>query len=93
VVNAIHKQQFRANQRRRNEVEGVLGSGKRKNSCELIMARLASVSEASISMSFLVMCAEKILKLRRLFFVLIYDWFYRLLRLYCLVVKHWDVCG
>jgi IS5 family transposase len=39
-INAAHKQQLSADQRRRNEVEGCFGSGKRKYSLELIMARL-----------------------------------------------------
>ena len=34
---------------------------------KLIMARLISVAEGTISMAFLVMCAEKILRLLRLF--------------------------
>jgi len=69
VINEIHKQQLSADQRRRNEVEGVFGSGKRKYSLRLIMARLAKGAETSISMSFLVMCAQKIRRLLRLFFV------------------------
>jgi len=73
-VNAVHKQQLSADQRRRNEVEGVFGSGKRKYSLELIMARLPRGAETSISMAFLVMCAEKVLRLLRLFFVTIYTW-------------------
>lgn len=36
------------------------------------MARLANGDATSISMSFLVMCAEKILKLLRLFFVFLF---------------------
>jgi hypothetical protein len=40
------------------------------------MARLPKGVETSISMGFLVMCAEKILRLLRLFFVTIYVWFY-----------------
>lgn len=40
------------------------------------MARLTKVAETSISMGFLVMRAEKILKLLRLFFVTIFAWFY-----------------
>jgi len=79
-VNAAQKQQLSADQRRRNEVEGVFGSGKRKYSLKLIMARLTHGAETSISMAFLVMCAEKILRLLRLFFVLIFAWFYSLLR-------------
>jgi hypothetical protein len=67
-INATHKQQLSADQRRRNEVEGVFGSGKRKYSLKLIMARLAHGAATSISMSFLVMCVEKILRLLRLFF-------------------------
>jgi hypothetical protein len=74
-VNAAHKQQLSADQRKRNEVEGVFGSGKRKYSLQLIMARLPKCAETSISMAFLVMCAEKILRLLRLFFVTIYAWF------------------
>ena len=74
-VNAAHKQQLSADQRRRNEVEGVFGSGKRKYSLQLIMARLPKGSESSISMAFLVMCAEKILRLLRFFLIVIYAWF------------------
>ena len=73
-VNAAHKQQLRADQRRRNEVEGVFGSGKRKYSLQLIMARLPKGAETTISMAFLVMCAEKILRLLCLFFVTFYAW-------------------
>jgi hypothetical protein len=74
-INAAHKQQLSSDQRRRNEVEGVFGSGKRKYSLQLIMARLPIGAETTISMAFLVMCAEKILRLLRLFFVAIYVWF------------------
>jgi hypothetical protein len=73
-VNAAHKQLLSADQRRRNEVEGCFGSGKRKYSLKLIMPRLAKGAETSICMAFLVMCAEKIRRLLRLFFVLIFAW-------------------
>ena len=49
------KQQLSADQRRRNEVEGCFGSGKRKYSLDLIMARLPKGAEALISMAFVVM--------------------------------------
>ncbi|MFN6338858.1 MAG: IS5 family transposase [Cyanobacteriota bacterium] len=74
-ISAAHKQQLRADQRKRNEVEGCFGSGKRKYSLNLIMARLSQGAETLISMSFLVMCAEKILRLLRLFFITICAWF------------------
>ncbi|WP_432786015.1 transposase [Cyanobium sp. BSA11S] len=64
-----------ADQRRRNEVEGGFGSGKRNYSLDLIMARLAKGAETSIAMASVVMCAEKIRRLLRLFFVTIFDWF------------------
>jgi transposase, IS5 family len=70
-MSAAHKQQLSADQRRRNEVEGYFGSGKRKYSLDLIMARLSKGAENSISMAFVVMCAEKIRWLLRLFFVTI----------------------
>ena len=57
-------------------MEGIFGSGKRKYSLRLIMARLTKGAETSISMAFLVMCAEKILRLLRLYFVTILTWFY-----------------
>lgn len=38
------------------------------------MARLIRGAETSISMAFLVMCVEKILRLIRLFFVLFLAW-------------------
>ena len=52
-------------------MEGCFGSGKRKYSLDLIMARLPKGSENTISMAFVVMCAEKIWRLLRLFFVAI----------------------
>jgi IS5 family transposase len=39
------------------------------------MTRLSKGAETLISMSFLVMCAEKILRLLRLFFITIRAWF------------------
>ena len=75
-INAVHNQQPSADQRRRNEVEGVFGSGKRKYSLRLIMARLTKGVETSISMGFLVICAEKILRPLRLFFVTIFACIY-----------------
>lgn len=50
-------------------MEGCFGSGKRKYSLDLIMARLPIGVDNSIYMAFMVMCAEKILRLLRLFFV------------------------
>jgi hypothetical protein len=52
------------------------GDASRKYSLRLIMARLVKGAETSISMAFLVMCAEKIRRLLRLFFVFISAWFY-----------------
>ncbi|QPN67090.1 IS5 family transposase [Synechococcus sp. CBW1006] len=75
-VTTAHKHQLRSDQARRNEVEGVFGSGKRKYSLDLIMARLPAGAESSISMAFVVMCAEKVLRLLRLFFVLLFGWIY-----------------
>lgn len=40
------------------------------------MARLSKGAETLISIAFVVMCAEKILKLLRLFFVTVCAWFY-----------------
>ena len=73
-INAAQKQQLSADQRRRNEVEGCFGSGKRKYSLNLIMARLRKGAENLISMAFVVMCAEKIRRLLRLFFITIFAW-------------------
>ncbi|WP_396112148.1 transposase [Cyanobium sp. L1E-Cus] len=74
AISAAQKQQLSADQRRRNEVEGYFGSGKRKYSLDLIMARLSKGSENSISMAFVVMCAERIRKLLRLFFITLFAW-------------------
>jgi hypothetical protein len=63
VVSAAHNQQLTADQRRRNQVEGVFGSGNRKYSLQLIMARLPKGAETSISMAFLAMCTETIQRL------------------------------
>jgi IS5 family transposase len=75
-ISAAHKQQLSADQRKRNEVEGCFGSSKRKYSLDLIMARLSKGAETLISMAFLVMCAEKILRLLRLFFITVCAWFH-----------------
>jgi IS5 family transposase len=69
------KRQLSADQQRRNEVEGCCGSGKRKYSLDLIMARLPKGAESTISMAIVVMCAEKIRRLLRLFVVAILAWF------------------
>jgi hypothetical protein len=92
AVNAAHKQQLSADQRRRNEVEGVFGSAKRKYSLQLIMARLPRGAEASISMTFLVMCAEKIRRLLCLFLVAFCVWVYCCLRLGPLMVALRNFC-
>jgi len=65
-VNAAHRHLLSADQQSRNEVEGYFGSGKRKYSLKLMMPRLAKCAESSISMVFLVMCAEKIRRLLRI---------------------------
>jgi hypothetical protein len=83
-IYSAHKQQLSADQPKRNEVEGCFGSGKRKYSLDLIMARLPKGAETSISMAFVVMCAEKIRRLLRLFFVIIFAWFYAVKRPGCL---------
>jgi len=79
-IDAAHKQQLNSDQCRWNEVEGVFGSGKRKYSLQLIMARLPKGAEITIFMAFLVMCAEKIMRLLCLFFVAIYVLFCTLYR-------------
>jgi hypothetical protein len=75
-ITAAHKQQLNTDQRKRNEVEGCFGSGKRKYSLDLIMARLSKSAETLISMAFLVICSEKILRLFRLFFITFCAWIY-----------------
>ena len=57
-------------------MEGCFGSGKRKYSLDLIMARLSKGAENSISMAFVVMCVEKIRRILRLFFITIFVWIY-----------------
>ena len=55
-------------------MEGCFGSGKRTCSLDLMTARLPKGAENSISMACVVMRAEKILRLLRLFFVIIFTW-------------------
>jgi len=55
-------------------VEGCFGSGKRKYSLDLIIARLSKDEETLISMAFVVMYSQKIIRLLRLFFVTIFAW-------------------
>jgi hypothetical protein len=57
-------------------VAGCFGSGKSKYSLGLIMVRLSKGAEALISIAFLVMCTEKILRLLRLFIITVSAWFY-----------------
>jgi hypothetical protein len=56
------------------------------------MARLPKGAETSISMAFLVMCAEKILRLLCIFFVAFYAWIYGCLRLDPLLVALRNIC-
>jgi hypothetical protein len=70
---------LQADQRKRNEVEGMIGTGKRRYSLGLIMAKLKHGAEGTISISCLVICAKKILRLLRLFFVLLFVWLWSLL--------------
>jgi hypothetical protein len=86
-ITAAHKQQLSADQRRRNEVKGCFGSGKRKYSLDLIMVRLSKSAETLISIAFLVICAEKILRLLRIFFVTVCAW------VLCLVTSWGPLCG
>ncbi len=87
-VTSAQERQLKADQGRRNEVEGVFGSGKRKYSLDRIMARLKAGAETSISMAFLVICAEKVLRLLRLFFALILGLVMGLLHPWLVVCVH-----
>jgi len=73
-------------------VEGCFGSGKRKHSLKLIMPRLAKGTETSISLAFLVMCAEKIRRLLRIFFVTIFAWVYAWQWPGCLWIALRNIC-
>jgi len=85
-VTSAQVRQLRVDQGRRDEVEGVFGSGKRKYSLDRIMARRKAGAKTSISMTCLVMCAEKVLRLIRLFFNLI-------LGLVVVLLRPWlDLC-
>jgi hypothetical protein len=57
-------------------VNGCFRSGKYKYFLDMIIARLTKGAETSIFMAFVVICAEKIWRLLRLFFVIISAWFY-----------------
>ena len=65
-VSKEDKKQAAADEAIRNHVEGKFGQGKRRFGLARIMARLASTSAAQISLSFLVMNLELVLK--RFFF-------------------------
>jgi hypothetical protein len=91
-VNSAHKQLLSADQRRRNEVEGCFGSGKRKDSLKLIMPRLAKGAVTSISKEFLVMCAEKIRRLLRIIYITVFAWVYIWLRPSCLWMVFRNFC-
>jgi IS5 family transposase len=73
-IRASHNRQLSAVQHKQTEVEGCLGSGKRKYSLDLVMPRFPKRAESSISMTFVVMCAGKIRRLINLFFDIIFSW-------------------
>jgi hypothetical protein len=56
------------------------------------MARLPKGAETTISMAFLVMCAEKILRLVCLFFVAFYAWICACQPLGCLSLALGNIC-
>ncbi|MBC1262236.1 transposase [Synechococcus sp. BSF8S] len=60
---AAEKQQFLADQRQRNAVEGKIGQGKRRFGMGLIRENLAVTQGSAIALSVLVMNLEKLLKL------------------------------
>lgn len=68
-VSAADKKQAKADEAIRNRVEGKFGQGKRRFGLGRIMAKLASMSAAQISLTFLVMNLE--LALGRLFLWLV----------------------
>ena len=92
AVNAAHKQQLSADQRRRNDIEGDFGSEKCKYPLQLIMARLPKGAETLIFMAFLMMCVEKIPKLLCLFFIAFFAWICCCLRLGPLLVTLRTIC-
>jgi hypothetical protein len=79
MMKAEQGQQLLADQRKRNKLEGVFGTGKRRYSSNLIMSNLKTGADGSITMSFLVIGAEKILRLLRLFIILLFVWLWSLL--------------
>ncbi len=56
------KKQWREDERIRNAVEGKFGEGKRKYGIDRIMAKLKETGETVISLVFLVMNMERILR-------------------------------
>ena len=56
------KEQLRRDERYRIPIEGKFGQGKRRFSLNKIMSKLASTSEATIGIIFLVMNLEKLLQ-------------------------------
>lgn len=58
----ILRQQFREDEKIRNQIEGKFGQGKRRFSLSLVMAKLASTAETAIAISFLVMNLEHLLR-------------------------------
>lgn len=59
---AILRQQFREDEKIRNQIEGKFGQGKRRFSLSRVMAKLASTAETAIAISFLVMNLEHLLR-------------------------------
>ena len=59
---AILRQQFREDEKIRNQIEGKFGQGKRRCSLSRVMAKLASTAETAIAISFLVMNLEHLLR-------------------------------
>ena len=69
---AEQRELFREDQRKRNAIEGRFGTAKRKYNLERIMAKLEQTARRAISMVFVVMNAETLLRLWRLIVVLIF---------------------
>ena len=59
---ATLRQQFREDEKIRNQIEGKFGQGKRRFSLSRVMAKLASTAETAIAISFLVMNLEHLLR-------------------------------
>jgi IS5 family transposase len=84
---AEQQELFKSDLRKRSEIEGRIGTSKRKYVLDRILTKLAESSRTVITMAFFVMNTEKILRLLRLILSILVSVYILMLGL-CTVRRH-----